>query len=1255
MMTVECHLTKFDPYSLGSPATITADLSVSNDFGQTEIQLEELVVSSFSAARPENDYELYLHTVMDLDPECEIVTTHQQPEGVRKHIEESCERVAQVYLKKPTSIPSLDTPPDSPRGDSGANIAKHIPTAIKQDVDRLISDSPFFYVLDLIRSPRVVEMSHTQPLAFPLAYQSIIDDARVVHGFRTHLGRVVRQISHRFPGMDVLDLTFAEWAFTENVLDGLHGTFSSYKLMASTQPQYLLDHYPSINGNNRVSFVDVDLDTTVEDMSDFIGAHDLIIMSTAIFSIFTSSELEIVQKVRKLMKQRGFLIIVDAPPFTMLEENVGLSDGLFSQSGPDVEKAFELNESLYRGMFLPAVENSTQTHAPGLSIVVRQADDELTMFKNSTPHESVVIVGHAAASFGFERHELSENVGSQTDLETFDKLEDVTSNSAAAATVVIMLMDLSHPVCSNMTQGSLSALKALMQPGKTILWVTRAAQRDPETAASLGLTRTLKAEIPNLMLQVIDFCNSGSLSRELVLERLMLLIQYRDHLQTAENLREKMLFSFEPEIHVNGKRRIVPRILPYKPAIERLNANRREVIKTHNSLETCLIIGSAQSIDGVTRLEVRRPEGPGTRFPKQPMSEVVNVEYSSLYPISTGQDHMYLCVGLAADNGQPVAGISPYAASKAPTLCTVDLPEGLIDRRGLSSWLAPMVSVADLITWAGPGDIVLIEPDPTFLRCARAVLPPHNGIEGFTIHCLTTDPRLAKEHADTRYIHPLSSGRQLKRLMPRTQPTVVDFLQDGNGLSNTLEGLAGDFKYVRWPPESMVCRDRQSFDQASMWTDLMRSCLKLVGHKPSPNPTSTFVTPALLQGSSESRPAFTVVDWKSDRYVPVPVKPLVEPRLLKPDRTYLLVGLTRDLGQSLCRLFIQHGARNIVVASRSPNSAAKWISELNSDGANVRAAQLDVTDLESVKALSASLSNVGGIVNGAMVLDDRVFAQMDIDTWTRVMRPKTVGSSNLDKVFNNKDLDFFIMTSSFAAIGGHAGQSNYAAANMFMTGLAANRRQRGLVGSVLNIGVIYGLGLLARERQDIYHGLEREGYPPISERDIHHMFLEAIVAGRPIPGQITDLTTGLARYRVNDPSPLHWHRDSRFCHFTVDDDDDEDGGSLQRNGGPEKNLKELIDGAISAGEVSALLCEHFCHHLKAILQLSGDSVSGDSHIVELGVDSLMAVEMRNWFYKRVGSDVPVMKILQPQSISECKCGSISKLEVSLLISKCSVF
>jgi len=200
-----------------------------------------------------------------------------------------------------------------------------------------------------------------------------------------------------------------------------------------------------------------------------------------------------------------------------------------------------------------------------------------------------------------------------------------------------------------------------------------------------------------------------------------------------------------------------------------------------------------------------------------------------------------------------------------------------------------------------------------------------------------------------------------------------------------------------------------------------------------------------------------------------------------------------------------------------------------------------------------------------------------------------------------------------------------------MNGLAASRRRRGLPGSVLNIGVIYGLGYLHREKDDLYTGLEREGYPPISERDIHHMFLEAIVAGRPGPNQVADITTGLSRYHVNDPNPLHWHRDPRFSHYTVPDEDGDhvsDGTEKKK-----KSVRDMVEAANSAREAAEVLAKALAECLESLLRLPADSVGGDSSVAELGVDSLAAVEIRSWIWKAVGRDVAVMKILGARSIA----------------------
>ncbi|GAW22156.1 hypothetical protein ANO14919_116910 [Xylariales sp. No.14919] len=395
---------------------------------------------------------------------------------------------------------------------------------------------------------------------------------------------------------------------------------------------------------------------------------------------------------------------------------------------------------------------------------------------------------------------------------------------------------------------------------------------------------------------------------------------------------------------------------------------------------------------------------------------------------------------------------------------------------------------------------------------------------------------------------------------------------------------------------------------------------------------------------------FQIVDWNRYGDALQVIGHTVDGPLLYPYKTYYLFGMTRDFGHSLCRFFLDNGARNIVLASRNPDTSPHWVAELNQAyAATIRIEKADVTSVESLQALKQKMSETmpaaGGVINGAMVLDDRVFAQMTIETWERVLRPKTIGSANLDKVFSKEDLDFFIMTSSFAAVGGHPGQSNYAAANMYMNGLAAHRRRRGLAGTALNIGVIYGLGFLRREKSHLYAGLEREGYPPISEHNLHHMFLEAIASGRPSSNAHAhapdheqrhpfDITTGLRRYLRGSAHPLHWHIDPRFGHFALRSSPDDGNGSAgAKSAEGAVSLQEALAGLEEKDAVADTIGAALAQKLQALLQFP-DGVSIDRHksLMDLGVDSLSAVEVRDWFYKSLGKDFAVMKIMNAPSI-----------------------
>lgn len=208
-------------------------------------------------------------------------------------------------------------------------------------------------------------------------------------------------------------------------------------------------------------------------------------------------------------------------------------------------------------------------------------------------------------------------------------------------------------------------------------------------------------------------------------------------------------------------------------------------------------------------------------------------------------------------------------------------------------------------------------------------------------------------------------------------------------------------------------------------------------------------------GASVSKDMFQVMNWRGLERAMVRMSPVEDEVTFKSDRTYLLVGLTRELGQSLCHWMVKRGARYIVVTSRKPNVAQTWIDYMASYGALVKTIAMDVTDKKStfdaVQQVRATLPPIAGVANGAMVLNDGLFNVMSHAEFDGTLRPKVIGTIFLNQLFDKPDLDFFITFSSLAYVTGNFGQTSYAAANAFMTSVVEGRRKRGLVGSVMHL------------------------------------------------------------------------------------------------------------------------------------------------------------------------------------------------------------
>ncbi|KAK4466132.1 hypothetical protein QBC42DRAFT_193632 [Cladorrhinum samala] len=1281
MLAVDAYMTRATPFARQAPASFTADIEIFDPKGQLEIQIEGLTVGSFSSTKPEDDYELYLTTQLDVDPDDEIVGTSL--EEIHAHspmLIESCQRVASFYANATSSTKLCEGPQKfltSGAGNSNVQLDKTAWSGqTEETLDQFIRTSPYSASLAFVR-----RLGKNMPDVLGGMLPTIVEEAHQLLGFQRHISRVIRQIAHKYPRMNVLGLTDPELGLSEHILSGLGEAFLSYRVGAQPEKD-LNDRTHLTNALRKKIMVDaLDLET---DTTNDLGLYDLAVVTTSLFEDQKAGA--VLRRICGMMRPGGFLMLLNVSRNPLRDRMRSAADAGPKQRMPITPPDWP--DVLDQCGFVCTVRNSHQFYPPGFSLIVRQVESkEKEMLQRPLQHlqespltEHILVVGGKKLWTSLISSAVSKALlpycGHITSIETLDELNPIGASSVTAA---LFLNDLDEGALATMTEKRMDILKLLLRPEMKVLWVTLGARfHNPDHAATFGFTRTMAAEIPGLAIQTLDLDTIDTAPAvDAITETLArLLVRSVIHSTTEDS---NPLWITEPEVHFEDGRRLVPRVLPWKEGNARVNAPRRVMSEMVNTVEKMVRIVATGSVNGRYSTEVAKCD-PTHRAPSD--APTLQVEYSTVDALNLGFGLWgHVCIGrdtqsfatqvaLSTSNASYIVTPSTCVSNLGSSPAVIDQPlfVGLLVRYLFAITVAnkvqekpfPLTEPAVIANMVHR-PVLLVEPDEMLHQCVGDIFDKR----GVLYTVCTTDEARSKRTPSLVFIHSGMPTRQVQNIMPIGGGWLFDFLPKSEKLSTMLKSsLPTHCKYTHYSDWLGPMNQQASdvLDVASIWQDAVQlSLTKLKKLSSSAVEPALISVPDLLE-SQEPAMTFQLLNWKANRVISHIIRPLACTSALSPNKTYVLIGLTRDFGQSLCTLLVSQGARHIILASRSPpKTTPTWQTEMLSRGIFVGFEALDVTSMDRVAAFKAKLAEslppVGGVVNGAMVLDDRVFSQMPLDSLQRVMGPKTIGSKNLDQVFSSPDMDFFIMTSSFAAIGGHAGQSNYAAANMYTNGLAASRRRRGLVGSVLNIGVIYGLGFLHREKDNLYEGLEREGYPPISERDIHHMFVEAIMAGKPVPDQIYDITTGLRRFQANNPS-LPWHNDPRFSHYTRREDDSDVAVDIN---GSKKSLKELIDAAQDKSAVIKVLELAFIERMQTQLMLAEGAVKSHQSIVELGVDSLAAVEIRSWVWKSVGFDVPVMKLLGGITTSEL-CEDIAtsitetritapKLSSSMLLSR----
>jgi NADPH:quinone reductase-like Zn-dependent oxidoreductase/acyl carrier protein len=369
------------------------------------------------------------------------------------------------------------------------------------------------------------------------------------------------------------------------------------------------------------------------------------------------------------------------------------------------------------------------------------------------------------------------------------------------------------------------------------------------------------------------------------------------------------------------------------------------------------------------------------------------------------------------------------------------------------------------------------------------------------------------------------------------------------------------------------------------------------------------------------------------------------------DGTYLLAGGLGGLGRSIISWMVQHGAEYFVAVSPSAGSREEHqilISELQEQKCELRCVAGDIADPDVVRRLVETAERpINGVIQLAMVLRDTGFLNMDHLSWTAATTPKVQGTWNLHK-FLPKDMDFFIMCSSAAGTMGSYGQSNYAAANTYLDSFVQYRHGLGLPASVLDTMAIGDVGYVASNK-DIAERMDKDISRFISETEFLKCFEIALAQSTPrketqsravveppykTSAQIIVLNEMI--HPLIDPrNAFPWRTDSRVSVFRTNQ-----GSATEDSSQGSESLRSFLLALSAQPErldnpaTAMFLSEKIAERVSIFLMVENDTIDNSQTLTSMGADSLVAIEIKNWWKQTFGVEVSALELADPSNTME---------------------
>ncbi len=362
---------------------------------------------------------------------------------------------------------------------------------------------------------------------------------------------------------------------------------------------------------------------------------------------------------------------------------------------------------------------------------------------------------------------------------------------------------------------------------------------------------------------------------------------------------------------------------------------------------------------------------------------------------------------------------------------------------------------------------------------------------------------------------------------------------------------------------------------------------------------------------------------------------------LRSDSAYLVTGGFGGIGLEVAQWFAEAGAQHLVLVGRTPlPDRSQWsqveagsavaqqiaaIQAMEAAGATLHLVTADVANQAEMAAALATLSQQGcpairGVVHSAGIWQDRALLQLDQTALSAVLQPKVAGSWVLHRLFENTALDFMVYCSSIASLMTTHGQANYAAANAFLDAMAHYRRAQGQPAVSINWGPWSEVGFATTAAGIRSHSrLERNGIGRLSPAQ-GRAAMQAVLRSDAV--QLGIVAIDWPQLVAADPaavvSPLLADQVATIP-------------ALPTSTPATVDLASQLAAAPTA-EAEELIMAYLRIQVAKVLGLEPAQLNIHQSLTDFGIDSLMAVEMKNRLLLDLGVDLPLGKLLEGSSL-----------------------